>query len=226
MNASNSTRLAKVIAVDGPSGSGKSSISKGAAKKLGYSFLDTGAMYRAITWFLLQDQLVDEKDIKSKLDSNSFKLEISTDTNFDSVKVNQKNITQEIRTNEITSQVSFYAALPFIRQFLVSLQRDLVSKSSDGIVVEGRDIGTVVLPNADVKIFITASEVERARRRALQINTDLDTVLEAQRLRDSYDSNREISPLKVPDSATILDNTNLDLEQSISEFIRIVDSVK
>lgn len=226
MNASNSTRLAKVIAVDGPSGSGKSSISKGAAKKLGYSFLDTGAMYRAITWFLLQDQLVDEKDIKSKLDSNSFTLEISTDTNFDSVKVNQKNITQEIRTNEITSQVSFYAALPIIRQFLVSLQRDLVSKSSDGIVVEGRDIGTVVLPNADVKIFITASEVERARRRALQINTDLDTVLEAQRLRDSYDSNREISPLKVPDSATILDNTNLDLEQSISEFIRIVDSVK
>lgn len=226
MNASNSTRLAKVIAVDGPSGSGKSSISKGAAKKLGYSFLDTGAMYRAITWFLLQDQLVDEKDIKSKLDSNSFKLEISTDTNFDSVKVNQKNITQEIRTNEITSQVSFYAALPIVRQFLVSLQRDLVSKSSDGIVVEGRDIGTVVLPNADVKIFITASEVERARRRALQINTDLDTVLEAQRLRDSYDSNREISPLKVPDSATILDNTNLDLEQSISEFIRIVDSVK
>lgn len=226
MNASNSTRLAKVIAVDGPSGSGKSSISKGAAKKLGYSFLDTGAMYRAITWFLLQDQLVDEKDIKSKLDSNFFKLEISTDTNFDSVKVNQKNITQEIRTNEITSQVSFFAALPIVRQFLVSLQRDLVSKSSDGIVVEGRDIGTVVLPNADVKIFITASEVERARRRALQINTDLDTVLEAQRLRDSYDSNREISPLKVPDSATILDNTNLDLEQSISEFIRIVDSVK
>lgn len=226
MNASNSTRLAKVIAVDGPSGSGKSSISKGAAKKLGYSFLDTGAMYRAITWFLLQDQLVDEKDIKSKLDSNFFKLEIATDTNLDSVKVNQKNITQEIRTNEITSQVSFYAALPIVRQFLVSLQRDLVSKSSDGIVVEGRDIGTVVLPNADVKIFITASEVERARRRALQINTDLDTVLEAQRLRDSYDSNREISPLKVPDSATILDNTNLDLEQSISEFIRIVDSVK
>lgn len=226
MNASNSTRLAKVIAVDGPSGSGKSSISKGAAIKLGYSFLDTGAMYRAITWFLLQDQLVDEKDIKSKLDSNSFTLEISTDTNFDSVKVNQKNITQEIRTNEVTSQVSFYAALPIIRQFLVSLQRDLVSKSSDGIVVEGRDIGTVVLPNADVKIFITASEVERARRRALQINTDLDTVLEAQRLRDSYDSNREISPLKVPDSATILDNTNLDLDQSISEFIRIVDSVK
>ena len=222
MSASNSTRPHVVIAVDGPSGSGKSSISKAAAEKLNYKFLDTGAMYRALTWFCLQEKLSDENEIFENLINHNFVLNISVDPRIDQVLVNESDITAVIRLDEVTTKVSFYAAMPKLRSYLVQRQQDLVKNSEQGIVVEGRDIGSVVLPHADSKIYITASDEIRAKRRALQSNTDENEVLESQKIRDNLDSNRKISPLIIPDGAIILDNSTLNFEESVAAFIQIV----
>ena len=222
MSASNSTRPHVVIAVDGPSGSGKSSISKAAAEQLNYKFLDTGAMYRALTWFCLQEKLSDEDEIFENLINHNFVLNISVDPRIDQVLVNESNITAVIRLDEVTTKVSFYAAMPKLRSYLVQRQQELVENSDQGIVVEGRDIGSVVLPHADSKIYITASDEIRAKRRALQANADENKVFEAQKIRDNLDSNRKVSPLIVPEGAIILDNSTLNFEESVAAFIQIV----
>jgi len=222
MSASNSTRPHVVIAVDGPSGSGKSSISKAAAEQLNYKFLDTGAMYRALTWFCLQEKLSDEDEIFENLINHNFVLNISVDPRIDQVLVNESDITAVIRLDEVTTKVSFYAAMPKLRSYLVQRQQELVENSDQGIVVEGRDIGSVVLPNADSKIYITANDEIRAKRRALQANADENKVFEAQKIRDNLDSNRKISPLIVPEGAIILDNSTLNFEESVAAFIQIV----
>ena len=224
MNASNLTRPNMVIAVDGPSGSGKSSISKESANRLGFNFLDTGAMYRSVTWFCITENLDKEEMIIERINNKDFKLDISTDPLKDQVKVNDEDVSKIIREDEITSQVSHFAAMPKIRQFLVSKQRELVKASNSGIIVEGRDIGSVVLPEADFKIFITANDDVRAKRRAIQIDSNENDVLVAQRKRDLLDSSRKVSPLVIPDGAVILDNSDLDFEQSVEKFIEIVSS--
>ena len=224
MNASNLTRPNMVIAVDGPSGSGKSSISKESASRLGFNFLDTGAMYRSVTWFCVTENLIEEDLIIERINNKDFKLDISTDPLKDQVKVNDEDVSKIIREDEITSQVSHFAAMPKIRQFLVSKQRELVKASNSGIIVEGRDIGSVVLPEADFKIFITANDDVRAKRRAIQIDSNENDVLVAQRKRDLLDSSRKVSPLVIPDGAVILDNSDLDFEQSVEKFIEIVSS--
>ena len=211
-----------VIAVDGPSGSGKSSISKESANRLGFKFLDTGAMYRSVTWFCITENLDKEDLIIERINNKDFKLDISTDPLKDQVKVNDEDVSKIIREDEITSQVSHFAAMPKIRQFLVSKQRELVKTSNSGIIVEGRDIGSVVLPEADFKIFITANDDVRAKRRAIQIDSNENDVLVAQRKRDLLDSSRKVSPLVIPDGAVILDNSDLDFEQSVEKFIEIV----
>ena len=213
-----------VIAVDGPSGSGKSSISKESANRLGFNFLDTGAMYRSVTWFCVTENLIEEDLIIERINNKDFKLDISTDPLKDQVKVNDEDVSKIIREDEITSQVSHFAAMPKIRQFLVSKQRELVKTSNSGIIVEGRDIGSVVLPEADFKIFITANDDVRAKRRAIQIDSNENDVLVAQRKRDLLDSSRKVSPLVIPDGAVILDNSDLDFEQSVEKFIEIVSS--
>lgn len=224
MNASNLTRPNMVIAVDGPSGSGKSSISKESANRLGFKFLDTGAMYRSVTWFCVTENLIEEDLIIERIHNKDFKLDISTDPLKDQVKVNDEDVSKIIREDEITSQVSHFAAMPKIRQFLVSKQRELVKASNSGIIVEGRDIGSVVLPEADFKIFITANDEVRAKRRAIQIDSNENDVLLAQRKRDLLDSSRKVSPLVIPDGAVILDNSDLDFEQSVEKFIEIVSA--
>lgn len=213
-----------VIAVDGPSGSGKSSISKESANRLGFNFLDTGAMYRSVTWFCVTENLIEEDLIIERINNKDFKLDISTDPLKDQVKVNDEDVSKIIREDEITSQVSHFAAMPKIRQFLVSKQRELVKTSNSGIIVEGRDIGSVVLPEADFKIFITANDDVRAKRRAIQIDSNENDVLVAQRKRDLLDSSRKVSPLVIPDGAVILDNSDLDFEQSVEKFIEIVSA--
>ena len=224
MNASNLTRPNMVIAVDGPSGSGKSSISKESANRLGFNFLDTGAMYRSVTWFCVTENLIEEDLIIERINNKDFKLDISTDPLKDQVKVNDEDVSKIIREDGITSQVSHFAAMPKIRQFLVSKQRELVKASNSGIIVEGRDIGSVVLPEADFKIFITANDDVRAKRRAIQIDSNENDVLVAQRKRDLLDSSRKVSPLVIPDGAVILDNSDLDFEQSVEKFIDIVSA--
>ena len=224
MNASNLTRPNMVIAVDGPSGSGKSSISKESANRLGLNFLDTGAMYRSVTWFCVTENLDKEDLIIERINNKDFNLDISTDPLKDQVKVNDEDVSKFIREDEITSQVSHFAAMPKIRQFLVSKQRELVKASNSGIIVEGRDIGSVVLPEADFKIFITANDDVRAKRRAIQIDSNENDVLVAQRKRDLLDSSRKVSPLVIPDGAVILDNSDLDFDQSVEKFIKIVSA--
>ena len=222
MNASNLTRPNMVIAVDGPSGSGKSSISKESATRLGYNFLDTGAMYRSLTWFCVSNNLREEDLIVEKILNQDFELEISIDPQKEQVRVNGVEVTNIIREDAITSQVSVFAAMPGVRRFLVAKQRELVDASDSGIIVEGRDIGSVVLPNANFKIFITANDDVRAKRRARQIDSNENDVLVAQRKRDLMDSNRKVSPLVIPEGAVILDNSDLDFEQSVNKLIEIV----
>ena len=211
-----------VIAVDGPSGSGKSSISKESATRLGYNFLDTGAMYRSLTWFCVSNNLREEDLIVEKILNQDFELEISIDPQKEQVRVNGVEVTNIIREDAITSQVSVFAAMPGVRRFLVAKQRELVDASDSGIIVEGRDIGSVVLPNANFKIFITANDDVRAKRRARQIDSNENDVLVAQRKRDLMDSNRKVSPLVIPEGAVILDNSDLDFEQSVNKLIEIV----
>lgn len=213
-----------VIAVDGPSGSGKSSISKESAHRLGFNFLDTGAMYRSVTWFCVTENLNEEELIIERINNKGFKLDISTDPLKDQIKVNDEDVSKIIREDAITSQVSHFSAMPKIRQFLVSKQRELVKASNSGIIVEGRDIGSVVLPEADFKIFITANDDVRAKRRAIQIESNEDDVLVAQRKRDFLDSSRKVSPLVIPAGAVILDNSDLNFEQSVEKFIDIVSA--
>ena len=224
MNASNLTRPNMVIAVDGPSGSGKSSISKAAALRLGFNFLDTGAMYRSITWFCISGNLTKEDLIMEKINRQDFILDISIDPLKDQVKVNDLDVSNYIREEKITSQVSVFAAMPQIRKFLVTKQRELVNGSKNGIIVEGRDIGSVVLPDADFKIFITANDDVRAKRRSIQLDSNENEVLAAQRKRDFLDSSRKVSPLIIPDGAVILDNSDLDFDPSVNRFIEIVGS--
>jgi cytidylate kinase len=213
-----------VVAVDGPSGSGKSSISKKSAEQMGLSFLDTGAMYRALTWFCLKNKLDDEGQIHPKLIKENFDMWISIDPTVEKVIVNNEDITREIREDLVTTNVSKYAAMSKVREFLVKKQRELVELSGHRIVVEGRDIGSVVLPNADFKIYITASDEARAKRRAVQTNADEKLVLQAQKIRDSLDTNRSVSPLIIPENAVMLDNSNLDFDQSVARFIQIVSA--
>ena len=222
MNASKLTRPNMVIAVDGPSGSGKSSISKESATRLGFNFLDTGAMYRSLTWFCVSNNLREEDLIVEKILNQDFELEISIDPQKEQVRVNGVEVTNIIREDAITSQVSAFAAMPGVRRFLVTKQRELVDASDSGIIVEGRDIGSVVLPNANFKIFITANDDVRAKRRARQIDSNENDVLVAQRKRDLLDSSRKVSPLVIPKGAVILDNSDLDFEQSVNKLIEIV----
>jgi len=189
---------------------------------MGLSFLDTGAMYRALTWFCLKNKLDDEGQIHPKLIKEYFDIWISIDPTVEKVIVNNEDITREIREDLVTTNVSKYAAMSKVREFLVKKQRELVDLSGHRIVVEGRDIGSVVLPSADFKIYITASDEARAKRRAFQTNADEKLVLQAQKIRDSLDTNRSVSPLIIPENAVVLDNSNLNFDQSVDRFIQIV----
>ena len=225
MNASNATRQKLVIAVDGPSGSGKSSISREAAKRLGFNFLDTGAMYRMITLFLSRKNVKDDEEIEIVLANDDINFDISTNPTEIMFKLNGEDVSKIIRTEEVTRNVSFYSALQLVRNFLLEKQRFIINNSNDSIVVEGRDIGSVVVPNADLKIFITASEKARAERRAKELNLDVAQVLNDQKIRDQKDSSRKISPLIKLEDSMELDTSQLSFDQSVEKFIELVKNV-
>lgn len=225
MNASNATRQKLVIAVDGPSGSGKSSISREAAKRLGFNFLDTGAMYRMITLFLSRKNVKNDEEIEIVLANDDINFEISTNPTEIMFKLNGEDVSKIIRTEEVTRNVSFYSALQLVRNFLLEKQRFIINNSNDSIVVEGRDIGSVVVPNADLKIFITASEKARAERRAKELNLDVAQVLNDQKIRDQKDSSRKISPLIKLEDSMELDTSQLSFDQSVEKFIELVKNV-
>ena len=216
-----------VIAIDGFSSTGKSSISKVVADTLGLIHIDTGAMYRAITLFGLRNFKNEKQEIDlSKLlqNLNEISLEIRENSGKLEIYLNGENVSKEIRTTEVSDNVSFIAKHPEVRARLVVLQRDIAEKQ--GVIMDGRDIGTVVLPNADYKFFLTAS-AERARRRFLElqslgIETTIEEVKQNLIERDRIDSEREISPLKQAEDAILIDNTNLNKEETIDLILSYI----
>ena len=217
-----------VIAIDGFSSTGKSSISKVVADTLGLIHIDTGAMYRAITIFGLRNFKNEKQEIDlSKLlqNLNEISLEFRENSGKLEIYLNGENVSKEIRTTEVSDNVSFIAKQPEVRERLVVLQRDIAEKQ--GVIMDGRDIGTVVLPNADYKFFLTASADERARRRFLElqslgIETTIEEVKQNLIERDRIDSEREISPLKQAEDAILIDNTNLNKEETIELILSYI----
>ena len=214
------------IAIDGPAGAGKSSIAKALSKRLGYIYIDTGAMYRAVALFFLENNVADGTD--SRIESLLDKLEISIKYEDGAQKVilNGEDVTGKLRLEEIGKLASKFSAIGIVREKLVALQRKLAQK--ENVVMDGRDIGTVVLPNADLKIYLSASSKGRAKRRDLELlekgQTDLDiNDIEDEIIkRDEADMNREISPLKQADDAYYLDSSDMTLEEVVSKILSMV----
>ncbi|MBB4805434.1 cytidylate kinase [Chryseobacterium defluvii] len=220
-----------VIAIDGYSSTGKSSISKVIADKLGLIHLDTGALYRGVTWFALQtckdeNGTIDLNQLFSSLEK--IQLEFKNDEGELVLYLNHKDISKEIRTNEVSDNVSLVAKQKEVRDFLLQSQRNLAEKG--GIIMDGRDIGTVVLPNADFKFFLTASIDERTKRRynellSLGIEADEQQVKENLIERDKIDSEREIAPLKQADDAIVIDNTHMTKRETIESILSYIHKI-
>ncbi|MET8003324.1 (d)CMP kinase [Nonomuraea glycinis] len=210
-----------VIAMDGPSGSGKSSASRGVARALGLRYLDTGAQYRAMTWWMLRQgvDLADHDAVAAR--SGEPEIVSGTDPDAPSIQVDGVDVGEPIRQDEVTSAVSAVAAVPQVRARLVALQQEIVGTGD--IVVEGRDIGSVVAPDAPVKIYLTASAEARAQRRSAELTgTTARAQQAAMARRDTLDSTRKTDPLSLADGAIELDTTAFNLEEVIAEVLRLV----
>lgn len=212
------------VAIDGPAGSGKSTISKLIADKLKMTHIDTGAMYRAVTLIAIESH-IDLNDEKAYDFLESIEISYKEDKIF----VNDRDVTEEIRSKEVTNNVSLVSSFPYVRRKMVDLQKQTAEKGR--VIMDGRDIGTVVLPNANIKIFLTAKVEERAKRRQLEKinkghNVDLDKLVEEIKTRDQKDSTRKESPLKKADDAIEIDTTNLDINQVVEKIIGLINSAK
>jgi CMP/dCMP kinase len=213
-----------VIAMDGPSGSGKSSVSRGVARALDLRYLDTGAMYRAVTWWMLREGVPVDDPAVVAARAGEPELRCGTDPDQPGISVDGEDVSKPIRTPEVTGAVSAVAAVPEVRRRLVALQREIIG--TGGIVVEGRDIGTVVAPDASVKIYLTASAEARAQRRSKELTgAALAANVAATRAdmarRDRLDSTRTADPLARADDAVEIDTTELTLPEVITEVVRI-----
>ena len=208
-----------IIAVDGFSSCGKSTIAKTLAKKLGYTYIDSGAMYRALSLYcirngILKAGLLDQELLRDQLDNILIEFRKNPD-GVSQTFLNGENVEREIRNLEVSNAVSLVSAVSFVREVMVDLQR---KASIGGVVMDGRDIGTVVFPNADLKLFVTADARIRAQRRYDELlekgqPEDFNAILDNIELRDKLDQTREVSPLKKADDAIVLDNGNLSLEE-------------
>jgi cytidylate kinase len=213
------------VAIDGPSGAGKSTIAKAAAKALNFVYLDTGAIYRTVAWHITMLGIgpKDTDHVPALLDDANIAIEFQADGQH--MLLNGKDITGEIRTPEIAACASQVAAQPAVREMLLDIQRDLAK--SHNIIMDGRDIGTVVLPNASLKIYLTASPEKRAQRRydeylAKGQKAVYEEVLADQKKRDYDDSHRKIAPLKKASDAIEVDTTDLSLQESIDTVIALM----
>jgi GTP-binding protein len=202
-----------VVAIDGPSGAGKSSTSKLVAQRAGWNYLDTGALYRAVAWLALREKISSAEDILAALADNT--IHFIADPKDPKVFVGDVDVSADIRSEKVTESVSAISALPEIRAALLSLQRRLINSADRGIVVEGRDIGTVVAPDAPLKIYLQADIAARAARRSSEIAAPVASVSESLNQRDEIDSNRAVSPLAKASDAVLIDSTELDLEETV-----------
>ena len=217
---------AVVVAVDGPAGTGKSSVSRGLARALGARYLDTGAMYRLVTLAVLRAK-VDLADPDAIAAASGVPLSVGYDPNVERAYLGDEDVSAEIRGDEVTRAVSAVSAVPQVRARMVALQRDMAS-GTGSVVVEVRDIGTVVLPDADVKIFLTASAETRARRRndqniAAGLGDDYETVLADVIRRDYLDSTRAVSPLRPAEDAVIVDTSEMTQVEVVDHLLKLVE---
>lgn len=216
------------IAIDGPASAGKSTIAKRVAEKLGYIYLDTGAMYRTLTYAALSSgaDLHDEEALHKLL--QGIRITFSTAENeMQRVFLNDEDVTDSIRSEEVTQNVSLISSFAKVRQEMVARQKSIAR--SGGVVMDGRDIGTVVLPDAEVKIFMTATAEERALRRykeniAKGMTTSLEELTEDMKRRDHLDSTRTVSPLKKADDAIALDSTHLEIDEVVKRILGIIEA--
>jgi GTP-binding protein len=201
-----------IVAMDGPSGAGKSSTSKAVAKRAGWNYLDTGALYRGATWLAMEKKISSAHELVEALLDQP--LTFNADPDKPTLKCGKKDITDAIRSEEITSAVSTFAAMPEVRSELLLLQRKIINEAHRGIVVEGRDIGTVVAPQAHLKVFLTADLEARAKRREAELNTDQD-LAQSLAVRDEKDSTRKTSPLEKAIDAVEIDSTEINLDETV-----------
>ena len=213
-----------IIAIDGPAGSGKSSTAKEIARQLNWLYLDSGAMYRAITLYFLQNNIkyVENMDYNNVL--KNIKLNF-INNKIQQVMLNNIDVTKEIRNVDVTRFVSTISTIPEVRKYCVNLQRNIAGKSN--VIIEGRDIGTKVFPNAEVKIFLTASCEERASRRFKELDSDseitLDELINDLKIRDQKDSIRKISPLTIAEDATVIDTSGMNFKEQITKIKSYID---
>ncbi len=219
--------MSRQIAIDGPAGAGKSTIAKAVAAKLGYIYVDTGAMYRAIGLHLMREGVNtdDEAEVNAHLDSADVRL--AMEDGMQKVYLNGEDVTTAIRTEEAGMMASKTSAYSKVREKLVSLQQKIAADCS--VVMDGRDIGTVVLPHADLKIFLTASVEERARRRFNELKkkgqqADFQAIMEDIAKRDYQDTHREISPLRQADDAILLDTSDMGIEEVTAKVIALAEN--
>ena len=213
-----------VVAIDGPAGAGKSTIAKLAAEKLGYAYIDTGAMYRSVAWKFLQTGEAFDEAFISKL-SQEMVIEFNPEANVNRVFVDGTEVTAAIRSAEVTANVSRVAAIGAVREAMVDQQRRMGEVG--GVLMDGRDIGTVVFPNAEVKIFLTATVEERAMRRYKELvakgeQVDLEQLQKDIAERDKQDMEREISPLRQAEDAIYLDTSDMNIDEVTAYILNLV----
>ncbi|MBF1487206.1 MAG: (d)CMP kinase [Prevotella pallens] len=218
-----------IIAIDGFSSCGKSTMAKDLAHELGYIYVDTGAMYRCVALYALQHKLflkdgeINIPELETAMPNINISFKLNKETGHPDTYLNNENVENKIRTMEVSSHVSSIAAIPFVREALVAQQQKM--GKDKGIVMDGRDIGTVVFPNAELKIFVTASPEVRAQRRYDELmekgmEADYNEILENVKRRDYIDSHRDVSPLRKADDAIELDNSNISIEEQKQWLIK------
>lgn len=221
--------MAFVVAIDGPAGSGKGTVTKLVGKKMGLLNIDTGAMYRCVTLECLNQNILPEELEKIEKVLKNIDIKFKKDNEKDLIFLNGIDVTEEIRTTKVNTNVAKFAAVKIIRDKVTPMQREM-GKNSD-IIMEGRDIGTVVFPNADVKIFLDCSVEERARRRYKQnqekgIKSTYEEVLESIKERHKLETEREVAPFVQAEDAIYVDSTNLTIEEVVSKIIEIIEEKK
>ena len=215
------------IALDGPSGSGKSVMAKAVAKKLGILYVDTGALYRAIGLYMFRNN-VDIKDSNAVIENlKNVSVELSHSDDGQIVLLNGENVSSDIRLPEISMYASGVSAIPEVRAFLLDIQRDTAKKNN--VIMDGRDIGTVIFPDAEVKIFLFAQDEIRAQRRYKEllekgIQTTFEEVLSDMQKRDENDRNRKVAPALPAEDAVMLDSSYLNIDETIAKIIEIIES--
>lgn len=222
------------IAIDGLSSCGKSTMAKDLAKRIGYVYVDTGAMYRAVTLFALRNGLFDEQGkvmenaLQERMDDINISFQFNAETSRPDTYLNGELVEQDIRSMEVSELVSLVSAIPFVREAMVARQQRM--GEGKGIVMDGRDIGTTVFPDAELKVFVTASAEVRAQRRYNELKgkgmeADYDDILKNVQERDYLDSHREVSPLRKADDAIELDNSNMTIPEQNEWLFRLYEQV-